>query len=495
MAKRSSSFELALGDRNSEISACLWLYEAIRTKVLMGSLRTGTRLPATRDLARQYGFSRGTVINAFERLKSEGYIESSVGSGTYVRGVLPETLLHVTLRKTARPAPVRDRAIAMSDYAKRAKLFPGYENRPVRAFRSNLPALDLFPAELWSQVTARCLRRASTNLLMGCEPLGYRPLRDAIAEYLNSSRGLKCAAEQLAIVSGVQEALDLTARLILNPGDRVYMEDPGYTGATAVFEACGARLLGAGVDEEGLRVSRLLRQDVKLIYVTPGHQFPLAATMSLDRRLQLLEWARISGALIFEDDYDSEYRYSGRPIPALQGLDRRGSVIYAGTFSKVLFPALRIGYMVIPSDLLHHFEAAKSITDRHAPLLEQIVLRQFLVEGHFGRHVRRMREIYANRLAILQDEAERKLKDMVEIAGVKAGLQTTGWLFPGIDAERVASAAAQRNVEVIPLSRYGRGALRREGFQLGFAALDGREISRGVDNLAIALASVSRRTI
>ncbi len=249
MAKRSSSFELALGDRNSEKSACSWLYEAIRTKVLTGSLRTGTRLPATRDLAHQHGLSRGTVVNAFERLKSEGYIESNVGSGTYVRGVLPETVLHVTVRKTARPAPVRDRAIPMSDYSKRAKLFPGYENRPVRAFRSNLPALDLFPAELWSQVTARCLRRASTSLLMGCEPLGYRPLREAIAEYLNSSRGLKCSAEQVAIVSGVQEALDLTARLILNPGDRVYMEDPGYTGATAVFEACGARLLGVGLDE------------------------------------------------------------------------------------------------------------------------------------------------------------------------------------------------------------------------------------------------------
>jgi len=226
---------------------------------------------------------------------------------------------------------------------------------------------------------------------------------------------------------------------------------------------------------------------VRLIYVTPGHQFPLGTTMSLARRLQLLEWARKSGATIFEDDYDSEYRYSGRPIPALQGLGGSGLVLYAGSFSKVLFPALRIGYVVVPFDLLHHFEAIQSLTSRHAPLLEQFVLSDFITEGHFGRHLRRMREVYAERLSVLLEEARLRLAGLLEISNVEAGLQTAGWLGGGIDAESAAAAAAKRNVDVTPIDRYSQGKVVPEGLQLGFAALDVKEIRRGVRELAIAL--------
>jgi GntR family transcriptional regulator/MocR family aminotransferase len=487
MPKTATPYALALPHHDSQVPAYRWLYTVLRAEILGGNLRPGTRLPATRDLAKQYGLSRGTIINAFEQLKSEGYVEGAIGSGTYVSKILPEAWLHVASEERARVALPQSRSVRFSDFGKRAQLFPGYENRPIRAFRPNLPALDLFPAELWAQISARCWRRVSANLLMGCEPLGYLPLREAVAEYLSTSRGVKCLAEQVAIVSGVQEALDLTARLLLNPGDRVCMESPGYTGAARVFQAFGATICNAGLDADGVRVAQLPRRGARLVYVTPGHQFPLGTAMSLGRRLQLLEWARNTGALIFEDDYDSEYRYAGRPIPALQGLDQMGTVLYAGSFSKVLFPSLRLGYLVAPAHLLHHLEAIKSLTNRHAPLLDQAVLTEFITAGHFGRHIRRMREIYATRRSVLLEEARVKLAGLLEISGVEAGLQTAAWLCGGLDGESVAAGAARRGVEVIPLSRYGRGILAREGLQLGFAAVNEREIKRGVENLARAI--------
>jgi GntR family transcriptional regulator/MocR family aminotransferase len=492
--KRAAVFELMLPQRGSGMSANRWLYEALRAEILEGRLRPGARVPATRDLARQYGLARGTIVNTFEQLKSEGYIEGSVGSGTYVNTVLPDELLQAPRKDspgaTAPPKPRR----RLSDYAGRVSLFPNLEARPSRAFRANMPALDLFPTSLWAQVASRRLRRVSTNLLLGCGPTGYPPLRDAVATYLNASRGVKCLPEQVVIVSGVQEALDLIARLFLNPGDRVCMENPRYPGAAIAFRAAGAKVSAIGVDGEGMRVEESSMRGARLVYVTPGHQFPLGVTMSLARRLQLLEWAGKSGALILEDDYDSEYRYAGRPVPALQGFDRRGIVLFTGSFSKVLFPSLRLGYLVVPPDLLDYFSATLSVTNRHAPLLEQAVLCDFIEEGHFGRHLRRMRQAYAERLSVLLEGARQSLAGLLEISGVEAGLQTAGWLHGELDGESVAAAAARRGVEVIPLSRYSQGAVARAGLQLGFAAVDSKEIGRGVRELAIALESEWQRS-
>jgi GntR family transcriptional regulator/MocR family aminotransferase len=487
MTKKTATYELTLPQRNPELPAYQWLYEAVRSDILGGRLRPGTRLPATRNLAAQYGLARGTIVNAFDQLASEGYVEGSVGSGTYVSKVLPEKLLQVASGPAAPPRLQPKRRPELSHYGRRAKLFGGYENRPTRAFRSNLPALNLFPTILWAKITNRCLRRISIRHLMGCPPLGYIPLRQAVAEYLSRSRGVRCVPEQVAIVSGVQEALDLTARLLLNPGDRVCVENPGYPGAVLVFKAFGATIWAAEVDDGGIAVDRLPSQGVRLTYVTPGHQFPLGITMSLARRLQLLEWAQKSGAMIFEDDYDSEYRYSGRPIPALQGLDGSAFVLYAGSFSKVLFPALRLGYVVVPFNFVHPFEAIQSLTSRHRPMLEQFVLSDFITEGHFGRHLRRMRSVYAERLSVLLEEARLRLAGLLEISSVEAGLQTAGWLCGGIQAEAAAAAAARRNVEVTPVSRYSQGRVAREGLQLGFAALEAKEIRSGVRELAIAL--------
>ncbi len=473
--------------RDPAIPAYRWLYETLRSEILAGRLRPGARLPSTRDLSVQYRFARGTIIAAFEQLESEGYTEGSVGSGTYVSRTLPDELLRVVAMAPAEPPTPRRPRRRLSDQGRRVTAFSVLENRPSRAFRPNLPALDLFPTTLWAQVAARRLRRASANSLLGCAPMGYGPLQEAVSAYLSTSRGVKCVPEQVAIVSGVQEALDLVARLFLGPGDRVCMEDPGYTGAALVFEAVGARISTAPVDDEGIRLSESSLRGARLVYVTPAHQFPLGTTMSLARRLKLLDWARKSRALIFEDDYDGEFRYSGRPVPALQGLDREGQVLFAGSFSKVLFPSLRLGYLVVPSDLVSRFAAAKSITSRHPPLTEQAVLCDFITAGHFARHLRRMRQVYAERLSVLLDGARQDLGGLLELSKVEAGLQTAGWLRPGLDSESAANAAARRGVEVTPLGRYSRIRLAREGLQLGFAAVDSKEIRRGVRELSVAL--------
>ncbi len=485
MSKLATEFELALPPNRERVAAYRWLYASVRAEILNGHLRPGTRLPSTRDLATQYGLARGTIVNAFEQLKSEGYVEGTVGSGTYVNKIVPEFNFDVRTQQTASIRLPKRRAI--SEYAKHTLTLGTYEDTPTRAFRANLPALDLFPTNLWTKITLRCLRRITRRQLMGCGSLGYMPLRQAVAEYLGKSRGVRCAPEQVAIVSGVQEALELTARLLLNPGDPVCMENPGYPGAALVFQAYRGRISWIPVDDEGIMVSSLPSHRVRLIYVTPGHQFPLGTTMTLARRLQLLQWARKSGAVIFEDDYDGEYRYSGKPIPALQGLDDSGSVLYAGSFSKVLFPALRLGYAVLPADLVNRFEALQSLGSRHAALLEQLVLCDFIREGHFGRHLRRMRQVYAERLAILLEESRTRLAGLLEISTVEAGLQTTGWLTKGIQAKSAAAAAAKHNVEITPIDRYYAGQARSQGVQLGFAAFDGKEIRRGVRELAVAL--------
>ena len=487
MVKRATVFELVLPLRDSGISANRWLYGALRAEILEGRLRPGARLPATRDLARQYGLARGTIVNAFEQLKSEGYVDGNVGSGTYVSKVLPDELLQIPQDDAPEPPVSRKRRRIISDYAGRVHLFPNLEVRPSRAFRANMPALDLFPTTLWAQVAARRLRRVSMNLLLGCGPMGYPPLRQAVASYLSTSRGVKCAPEQVAIISGVQEALDLAVRLFLNPGDRVCMENPGYPGAAIAFKAVGAKVSALRLDDQGMQVQDASMRGARLVYVTPGHQFPVGVTMSLARRLRLLEWARKSGALILEDDYDSEYRYAGRPVPALQGLDRHGLVLFTGSFSKVLFPSLRLGYLVVPPDLVDYVSATLSVTSRHSPLLEQAILCDFITEGHFGRHLRRMREVYAERLSVLLECARQSLTGLLEISGVEAGLQTVGWLSGGLDGELAATAAAKRDVEVTPLSRYTHGRMACEGLQLGFAAMDANEIRRGVRELTIAL--------
>ena len=489
MSLASGDPGLVLKPRSAAHPPYRQLCAALREAILGGRLRPGARLPSTRDLARRYRLARGTVVAAFEHLKAEGYLIGRTGSGTYVADVLPDALLDAGPSRRSQgavPHPVR----RLSDLARRARPFRGSLIERPRAFRANQPALDLFPTTLWAQVAGRRLRRATASLLKGCGPMGYPPLQRALAEYLGASRGVACHPDQVAIVSGMQEAIDLVVRLAVNPGDRVCMEDPGYTGASLAFAASGAVLSRVPLDAEGMKLPGARDRNARLVYVTPGHQFPIGTCMSLARRLALLEWARERGTLILEDDYDSEFRFSGAPVPALQALDRYGVVLFAGSFSKVMYPSVRMGYLVVPADLVDRLAAIKSLTTRYAALPEQAVLCDFITEGHFGRHLRRMREIYAERLRVLLKVAGERLADELDIPVVEAGLQTSAWFRRKIDGTQAVAAAAQRGLVVLRLGGFSSRPLPRDGLLLGFAAIDPPEIRRGARELAAALATL-----
>lgn len=496
MPKATSPFAFVLPPRPKGASASRWLYESLRAAILEGRLALGSRLPTTRELARQHRLARGTVVTAFENLRAEGYVNATVGSGTYVACELPESLLvapraHGTREARTRLTAPPPRRLAAA--VRRLTPLASYPDGPTPAFRIGQPALELFPTALWAQVASRRLRMASVKQLLGCGALGHEPLRAAIAEYLVSARGVHCAPEQVAIVSGTLEALTIVARLLLDPGDRAAIERPGYGGAVRVLEAHGARIVPVPIDGEGLVVDARRLKRTRLVYVTPAHQYPMGGSMSVTRRLALLDWAYDAGATIFEDDYDSEYRFCGPPMPALQGLDRHGQVIFAGSFSKVLFPSLRLGYVVLPPDLVDPFAAVVSLTTRHAPLLEQAVVADFITGGHFGRHIRRMREVYAERHSALIEGARSELAGLLDVCDVEAGLQTVGWLPAGVDGLRVAALAESRGVEAKTVPQALQAGGTQHVLQLGFAAVDTAEIRRGVQVLGEVIRSVMTR--
>lgn len=490
MKRKEQAFDLTLPPRVVGAPLYHWLRDTLRSEILRGGLRPGQRIPATRDFARQYGLSRGTVLAAIEDLTSEGYVYGRRGSGTFVSDALPERFL-APRRLNAEPSvQPTNLPLRLSDYGKRVRPFGHLYDLSTRAFRTNLPALELFPMELWAQVASRRLRKVTTRQLLGCDAGGYEPLRNAVTQYLATSRGIRCDPRQVVLVSGIQEALDLVARLLLNAGDRVLIEDPGYQVAYRAFEAAGARLVPMRIDGEGAAPEERDFRNAKLMYVTPGHQFPTGVTMPFRRRVDILHHARVEGTYIFEDDHDSEYRYSGNPLPAMQGLDRHGVVLFAGSFNKVLFPSLRMGYMVLPPRLVDVFTRTKSLTTRHHPVIDQAVLCDFIEQGHFSRHLRRTRKIYAERLAALSFYAAKYLSDFMELSEIEAGLQTVGWLRPGLCGEAVTAAAAKRNVDVFPLSRYLHRLTAREGLQIGFAAIDEPAIEFGTKGLLDAMRSV-----
>lgn len=483
MTRRASSFELILPPRPEGVPHFQWLRNALRAEILNGRIEPGSKLPASRELARQYQLSRGTILAALDELQAEGYLEARRGSGTYVVKILPEHLLpSQQLAKhegaATQPGP------HLSTFAARVRPFTLPIKPENNAFRTNLPALDLFPTTLWAQIAARRLRAATPRHLLGCEAAGYLPLRQAVAQYAHSSRGINCSAEQIIIVSGVQEGLDLAARLLINPGDKVLMEDPGYQGAYTVFQAMGARVVSMHLDAEGPAPRESDFRGARLVYVTPGHQYPAGMTMSLPRRLQLLAWAKQHNTPIFEDDYDSEFRFSGRPLPAMQGLDHGSKVIFCGSFNKVMFPSLRLGYLVLPTNLIEIFCRTKAMTTRHQSLLDQATLCDFIEQGHLSRHLRRMRKIYEERFHLLREAARQHLAGFLEIADIEAGLQTIGLLAPGIAAEAIAQRAAERGIDVVPLSRYCHAVSTPEGLQIGFAAVQEKHILSGVLTLA-----------
>ena len=467
------------------------LYSELRDAVLTGRLAPGSRLPSTRALASDLGISRNTVMGAFDQLLAEGYLEGKVGSGTYVAEKLPEELLQVHSRRASAPRAEGARVVLSRRGAVLAAspVIPPRPHRAPRAFRPGPGAHDHFPARDWMRLLARRWRGPLRDLLCYGEPAGYKPLREAIAAYARAARAVRCDASQVVVVSGSQQGLDIVSRLLLDPGDPVWIEDPGYLGARGALRGAGARLVPVPVDAEGLMVSAGLSREpsARMVYVTPSHQFPLGVTMSLARRLALLDWVRRSGAWIVEDDYDSEFRYAGRPIAALQGLDFTGRVIYLGTFSKVLFPSLRLGYLILPPDLVDACTAARALLDHHSPVIDQAVLADFIAEGYFARHVRRMRALYQHRHAIFIEQAREELVGLLEVEPQDAGMHLVGWLPEGVDDRAASLRAAEHGIECPPLSAYALEPLRRGGLLLGYTSTGAKEIREGLRKLAQSL--------
>lgn len=465
------------------------LYEAIKGAILTGQINPGMQLPPTREFARILGVSRQTVLNAFSQLMAEGFLSGTIGKGTFVSESLPISSKRGSSDSTTKPPPV------LRPLSSRGQRFVGQETALnthsgiPKAFRIGMPGIDVFPFDIWARLEARRWRRPGYQLGYG-DPAGYMPLRELLAAYLRASRGVHCLPEQIIVTSGSQQALFLIASLLLSPDDAAWVENPGYQGTNAVLHAVQARVCAVPVDDQGICVSLGIENcpDAKLAYVTPSHQYPLGVTMSLQRRLALLDWAAKNKMWVVEDEYDSEYRYTGRPLASLQSLDKAGCVIYVGSLSKVLFPALRLGYLVVPPSLADAFARGKAVLDRHTPSVPQAVLADFIAEGHFSRHIRRTREVYGERRAALVEALETQLADEIQLGPTDAGLHLTVALKRNRSDRAVVQAALQKGIETRALSRfYATQDHAASGLLLGFAAVAPSDIRHGVETLRTVL--------
>ena len=475
------------------------LYEELRRAILSCRLKPGERLPSTRALANSLGVSRATVTLGYEQLIAEGYLEAVIGSGTRVCVQLPDDLLRtvpVNQPQTESFALNGSKACgiklsAYGEYLDDSKPLEGVDPDLPISFKTGRPALEEFPMAEWRRLLLRHCRTASARLLdYAPEMRGDPQLRAAICSYLGRSRAVRCSVDQIIIINGSQQAIDLVTKILIERGDIVAVENPGYLGARRAFWAQGAKLVPIPVDESGIVVETLdskAAARAKLVYVTPSHQFPTGAMLPLQRRLELLKWAERNGAVIIEDDYDSEFRYDSRPVPCLQGLAGSESVIYVGTFSKILFPSLRIGYLVVPRALARAFERAKWLGDRHTPLVEQWALADFITEGHLESHLRRMRVLYDRRRQTLARALQQQLGDRVTILGENSGMHLMIRVQTGLRDDEVVRCAAAAGVGLTDARIYYAGApgrARAGEFVLGYAPLSERKIQEGVRRLA-----------
>jgi GntR family transcriptional regulator/MocR family aminotransferase len=462
------------------------IYEQLREAILEGRLRAGEAIPPTRELAARLGVSRNTVTSAYERLIAEGFLAGRVGAGTFVHD---DARRAPAPRRAAAGAALRPRPL-WSDIEvppERGALAPTYD------FRVGIPDARLFPADEWRRLVARQLRGSTVRAAAYGDPAGHVRLREAIARHIGVSRSVRASAEDVIVTNGTQQALDLIGRVLVEPGDRVAVEDPGYPLARLSFQAQGARLAFVRVDAEGVDVAAL-PNDARLLYVTPSHQFPLGMAMSLARRMALLAWAERHRVAVVEDDYDSEFRLDGRPLEPLHNLDHAGRVLYVGSFSKTLLPGLRLGYLVAPPSLRPALRAAKLVADWHSPEPLQLALAQFIDEGLLARHIRRVRREYQARYEKLADALRRRLGSSLVHIPTAAGLHL-GALFreEGVRARDVAREARGLGVAVNALSRFAATAPQREGLVLGYGAIPVASIDEGVKHLASALRAVERK--
>ena len=477
------------------------IYRALRGQILGGRLAAAARVPATRDLALDLGVSRNVAIMAYRQLLDEGYLTTRKGAGTYVARELPRHLTTAVARQ--RPRALRnDAAVHLSAYARRVReasqgvQFTWAPRRDVLPydFRYGPPSFTDFPHETWCRVVSRRARRVTIRDLDYGPPEGLPALREAIAEYVARARAIACTPEQVLVVNGSQQALDLAARVLVDPGDVVLMEEPHYRGARTVMRAAGAKIETIAVDQHGLRTAELAQRRTlsRLAIVTPSHQFPTGAVMPLGRRLELLSWARRAGAWIFEDDYDSEYRYSGRPIEALAALDDGGCVLYAATFSKVMFPSLRLGYMILPARLVEPIRSVKALMDTGGPSLAQAALVDFIREGHFERHLHRTRTRNASRRAAMLEAIARHLDGCAQVSGINAGLHLMLWLrdLPASRSRELRMRAARAGIGVYSVDPFYLNPPKQVGLLLGYASMPEKQIAEGIRRFAAVVNSL-----
>ena len=484
------------------------LYQALRMRVLDGRLASGTRLPASRDLAAALAISRNSVVRAYDQLYAEGFIEGRVGDGTYV-AQLPQnglsskklstnlsTGLSTGLPTELSTNQAESPGVLSSKVIHNAALMrvqehhlPSPPSGPPRAFRVGVPAFDLFPFEVWAKLNAAFWRKPDLQQLCYAPPEGDARLRGLIAAYLRSSRGMQCSAEQIVITSGAQQGISLCAQLLVEPGDGVAVENPGYRAAGHAFAVAGARLHGVAVDSEGIDCAELARvTDCRLTYVTPSHQYPTGVVMSLARRLELLAWAERTQGWIVEDDYDGEYRYSGAPLAPLAALDRGGRVLYVGTFGKVAFPALRLGYLVLPMGLVEAFSRRRAVDVRHSEVSTQAVMAEFMAAGHFQRHIRRMRRAALSRRNTLLSGWPPDIPGVGTLPASAAGLHMTVPVESVARERELIELASSVDVEINGLSSYWLPTCatpmdQRAGLVLGFAAVPEASIKAALERL------------
>ncbi|MBY9080583.1 PLP-dependent aminotransferase family protein [Paenibacillus sp. HN-1] len=484
------AYELLIAiDKTLDTSLSRQVYEQILQAITSGCLRSGDQLPATRLLSEQILVSRSVILQAYEQLQAEGYLEMRRGAGTFIAS-----------NAASAGASPDNEAEEYCEVATRAPTFATADSSPTAVpydFRHGVPAWDVFPMDRWQRALTEACRRATPDMLTYGPAEGSLALREEIARLVRSTRSIPALPEQIVITTGATQALDILARLCLNNGDPMLVEDPTHNVLREIFAYSGGEVIPVPVDQEGICVQEIDRclaaysknptRTPKLLYVTPSHQFPIGVTMSFNRRIQLLEWARRSGALIIEDDYDSEYRYVGQKVSALAGLDSCGRVVYVGSFSKILFPALRIGYVILPPSLVEPFLAIKWITDRMSPTIEQEALTDFIQSGQYAKHVSRMGKLYGTRRACLVDALQHEFDDRVKVIGDEAGLHLLIELDTLVDERIIAERALAYGVKIYPASEYFLNNMpRKPTFILGYANLSEYQIRMGIKLVARA---------
>jgi GntR family transcriptional regulator/MocR family aminotransferase len=489
---RSALLSMIQLSQDSAIPKFRQLGTQLREAILSGQLKTGARLPSTRELATTLSVSRLTVQNTYEQLIAEGYLEAKTGSGTFVAHLnscdlspdRPNIIPVNSEEKLLGRISDRGRALQPSD-----KIVHHQTPRP---FHPGTPALDQFPIQTWTRISGKHWRQSRSHMLNYGDPRGYLPLRKEIAAYLRDARGVNCDEEQVLVVSGAQQAFCLCTWALMNEGDSAWVEDPGHIAARQVMQGAGARIVPVPVDHEGIDIKAGLKLEAqpKMIMVTPSHQHPLGITTSLSRRLELLQLAYKTGAWLIEDDYDSEFRFKDRPLTAMQGLDEYNHVIYIGTFSKVLFPSLRLAYLVVPKPLIESFANVYSLLDRAAPTMPQAILADVISEGHFTAHIRKMRNLYFERQQALLEVLERYCQGLITPAPSNSGMHLIGWLPKHLDDRAVSIRAREFGVDVIPLSIYCVNSIQPPGLLIGFSCIDPESMPTAASLLADAIRSM-----